>query len=89
MNLRSAYRQAETAPRQPITRQEGRSLPSSTRSRYQDAVRSSHVSDAGVFAEFERSIIVERVNAGLARAEAKASGLDGQRSRQHTTTPIP
>jgi DNA invertase Pin-like site-specific DNA recombinase len=40
----------------------------------------------GVFAEFERSMIVERVNAGLARAKAKGVKLgrgnrkDGQRS---------
>jgi DNA invertase Pin-like site-specific DNA recombinase len=29
----------------------------------------------GVFAEFERSIIGDRVNSGLARAKAKANGV--------------
>ena len=33
----------------------------------------------GVFAEFERSIIQERVRAGLARAKARESSLDGRR----------
>ena len=33
------------------------------------------LSMCGVFAEFERSIIVERVNAGLARARAQGKAL--------------
>jgi len=35
------------------------------------------LSMCGVFAEFERSIIVERVNAGLARARAEGKTLGG------------
>jgi DNA invertase Pin-like site-specific DNA recombinase len=34
---------------------------------------------AGVFAEFERSIIVERIHAGLARARAKGKTLGRKR----------
>ena len=34
----------------------------------------------GVFAEFERGVILERVNAGLVRAKAKARSWGGARS---------
>jgi DNA invertase Pin-like site-specific DNA recombinase len=42
---------------------------------------------AGVFAEFERSMIVERVNAGLARArtQGKTLGRGPRASHQQTT----
>ena len=38
------------------------------------AFRPRDVSDAGVFAEFERAMIRERVMAGLARAKAEERG---------------
>ena len=44
----------------------GRSLPASAGARHHDAGRQGDVPDARVFAEFERSIIQERVRAGQA-----------------------
>jgi DNA invertase Pin-like site-specific DNA recombinase len=45
-----------------------RSVPASASARYDHVGGTCHVPDAGVFSEFERSIIRSRVNAGLARA---------------------
>jgi hypothetical protein len=55
-----------------------RSVPSSARSRYFNHRRQGDVS-LGVFAEFERGIIRERVNAGLARARANGTKLGRRR----------
>ena len=46
------------------------SNPQSTGHRHHDARRQGYVQMMGVFAEFERAMIRERVNAGIARAKA-------------------
>jgi hypothetical protein len=46
------------------------------------------LSMCGVFAEFERSIIVERINAGLARARAQGKELGRPRVDDKTETAI-
>jgi DNA invertase Pin-like site-specific DNA recombinase len=46
------------------------------------------LSMCGVFAEFERSIIVERINAGLARARAQGKELGRPRVADRTETEI-
>ena len=47
--------------------------------RYLHAIRSGNVSDDGVFAEFERAMIRERVLAGLARAKEQGISLGRRR----------